>query len=111
MQKLFTFVLFRFMVPERIAAMNNSVKLVAVVCDPVERAMAHYRHILNVQGENGNSNNAAYVKLKQLNNFNLFAGIHRGFTPPSSGTLKILNFGGVWTDNFQFSKHISPIKL
>ena len=25
---------------------------------------------------------------------NLFAGIHRGFTPPSSGTLKILNFGG-----------------
>ena len=22
-------------------------------------------------------------------------------------TLKILNFGGVWTDNFQFSKHIS----
>ena len=23
-------------------------------------------------------------------------------------TLKILNFGGVWTDNFQFSKHVSP---
>ena len=24
---------------------------------------------------------------------NLFGGIHRGFTPPSSGALKILNFG------------------
>ena len=30
---------------------------------------------------------------KQFNNLNLFGGIHRGFTPPSSGTLKILNFG------------------
>jgi Fe(3+) dicitrate transport protein len=25
--------------------------------------------------------------------FNIFGGIHRGFTPPSSGALKILNFG------------------
>ena len=25
--------------------------------------------------------------------FNMFGGIHRGFTPPSSGALKILNFG------------------
>ena len=25
----------------------------------------------------------------------LFGGVHRGFTPPSSGALKILNFGGI----------------
>ncbi len=29
----------------------------------------------------------------KFSNTNFFAGIHRGFTPPSSGTLKILNFG------------------
>jgi len=30
---------------------------------------------------------------KKLNNMNVFGGIHRGFTPPSSGALNILNFG------------------
>jgi len=30
---------------------------------------------------------------KSMAGMNLFGGIHRGFTPPSSGTLKILNFG------------------
>tara|TARA_B100000214_G_scaffold355924_1_gene314135 strand:- start:9 stop:971 length:963 start_codon:yes stop_codon:yes gene_type:complete len=30
---------------------------------------------------------------KSILGMNLFAGIHRGFTPPSSGALKILNFG------------------
>jgi len=30
---------------------------------------------------------------KALFGMNLFGGIHRGFTPPSSGSLKILNFG------------------
>ena len=30
---------------------------------------------------------------KQINNLNIFGGIHRGFTPPSSGALNILNFG------------------
>ena len=30
---------------------------------------------------------------KSYNNLNVFGGIHRGFTPPSSGALKILNFG------------------
>ena len=30
---------------------------------------------------------------KQINNFNIFGGIHRGFTPPSSGAMKIVNFG------------------
>ena len=29
----------------------------------------------------------------QLNRLNLFGGIHRGYTPPSSGTLKVTNFG------------------
>ncbi|MEX2572528.1 MAG: TonB-dependent receptor [Gemmatimonadota bacterium] len=28
-----------------------------------------------------------------LGNYNLFAGIHRGYTPPSSGTLRVVNFG------------------
>ncbi len=28
-----------------------------------------------------------------MNGMNLFGGLHRGFTPPSSGALKILNFG------------------
>ena len=30
---------------------------------------------------------------KSINGLNIFGGIHRGFTPPSSGALKILNFG------------------
>ncbi len=30
---------------------------------------------------------------KRISEINLFGGIHRGFTPPSSGALKILNFG------------------
>ena len=30
---------------------------------------------------------------KSMAGMNLFGGIHRGFTPPSSGALKILNFG------------------
>ena len=30
---------------------------------------------------------------KSVNGINIFGGIHRGFTPPSSGALKILNFG------------------
>ena len=30
---------------------------------------------------------------KRINGVNIFGGIHRGFTPPSSGALKILNFG------------------
>ncbi len=29
----------------------------------------------------------------QFERFNLFGGVHRGYTPPSSGTLKITNFG------------------
>ncbi|MDB2364008.1 TonB-dependent receptor [Flavobacteriales bacterium] len=29
----------------------------------------------------------------QIGNTNLFGGVHRGFTPPSSGALKVLNFG------------------
>ena len=31
--------------------------------------------------------------INQFNKMSLFGGIHRGFTPPSSGALKILNFG------------------
>ena len=31
--------------------------------------------------------------ITDLKSFSLFGGIHRGFTPPSSGALKILNFG------------------
>lgn len=30
-----------------------------------------------------------------LKHFDIFGGVHRGFTPPSSGALKILNFGSV----------------
>ena len=30
---------------------------------------------------------------KQINNINIFGGIHRGFTPPSSGAIKVVNFG------------------
>ena len=31
--------------------------------------------------------------INQFNKMSLFGGMHRGFTPPSSGALKILNFG------------------
>ena len=30
---------------------------------------------------------------KKINDMNIFGGIHRGFTPPSSGALKVLDFG------------------
>ncbi len=30
---------------------------------------------------------------KKIGNITLFGGLHRGFTPPSSGSIKILNFG------------------
>jgi hypothetical protein len=56
----------RHLVPERIAKMNESIKLVAVLCDPVQRAISHYNHILNnVQ----NTKNPAYVKLKSYDSF------------------------------------------
>ncbi len=29
----------------------------------------------------------------QIGEFNLYGGVHRGYTPPSSGTLKVVNFG------------------
>ena len=35
----------------------------------------------------------------KLFGLNLFGGFHRGFTPPSSGALKILNFGAAANDN------------
>lgn len=35
----------------------------------------------------------------EFKNLNLFGGIHRGFTPPSSGTLNILNFGANVNDS------------
>ena len=56
----------RNLVPERIAQLNESIKLVAVLCDPVQRAVSHYNHILNnVQNEK----NPAYVKLKGFAGF------------------------------------------
>ena len=36
--------------------------------------------------------------INQFQSMSLFGGIHRGFTPPSSGALKILNFGENSTD-------------
>ena len=36
--------------------------------------------------------------ITKFSTINFFGGIHRGFTPPSSGTLKILNFGGTAED-------------
>ena len=36
--------------------------------------------------------------ITKFSTINFFGGIHRGFTPPSSGTLKILNFGGTPED-------------
>lgn len=35
----------------------------------------------------------------ELGKLNLFGGIHRGFTPPSSGTLNVLNFGANASDS------------
>lgn len=56
----------RNLVPERIAKLNDSIKLVAVLCDPVQRAVSHYNHILN---NLNNQKNPAYVKLKSFVNF------------------------------------------
>ena len=36
--------------------------------------------------------------INKIGDFSVFGGIHRGFTPPSSGALKILNFGENITD-------------
>ena len=56
----------RGLVPERIKKLNESIKLVAVLCDPVQRAISHYTHIL----ENlNNKQNPAYLKLKEFNSF------------------------------------------
>ena len=56
----------RGLVPERIKKLNESIKLVAVLCDPVQRAISHYTHIL----ENlNNKQNPAYLKLKEFNGF------------------------------------------
>ena len=38
-----------------------------------------------------------------LDKYNLFGGIHRGFTPPSSGTLTVLNFGEEASDGFDLT--------
>ena len=37
--------------------------------------------------------------INKIGDFSVFGGIHRGFTPPSSGALKILNFGENITEN------------
>ena len=37
--------------------------------------------------------------INKVGEFSVFGGIHRGFTPPSSGALKILNFGENITEN------------
>ena len=61
---------------------------------------------------------------KDISNFNVkvFGGIHRGFTPPSSGALKILNFGDTpdgldlkseksWNKEIGFRSNVSMLDI
>jgi len=43
----------------------------------------------------------------EIHNYNLFGGIHRGFTPPSSGTLKVLNFGRDLSEGLELDAELS----
>ena len=36
-------------VPERMAQMNDSVKIISILCDPVHRAYSHFLHAFAVQ--------------------------------------------------------------
>jgi len=44
-------------VPERMAQMNDSVKIISILCDPVHRAYSHFLHAFAVQktADNGNA--------------------------------------------------------
>ena len=41
----------------------------------------------------------SYVLAERCCSFNLFGGLHRGYTPPSSGALTILDFGARANDS------------
>jgi len=47
-------------VPGRIYAMNNTVKLIAIVCNPVNRAFSDFTHVVK----------SGYFKSVRLNSFN-----------------------------------------
>jgi hypothetical protein len=49
----------RPVVPGRIAKMNKNIKIIAVVCDPVERALSHYDHIRHLGSKKSSNQNAA----------------------------------------------------
>lgn len=43
----------------------------------------------------------------EIKNYNLFSGIHRGFTPPSDGTLNVLNFGQNQKEGLELNAELS----
>jgi len=47
----------RDFVPERIRQMNQDVKIISILCDPVRRAYSHFLHAIVVQknADNGNA--------------------------------------------------------
>ena len=48
--------------------LKKNIKILAVVCNPIERALSQYNHIMHIQ-QNSKNKNSAYKKMNEIGNF------------------------------------------